>query len=139
MVIHRMLTIGTCVFILISIFISGCLNSEKEGEEKEDGGPVKISPEDDYWCFFMTDRGDKLDLKITSDIPVDVYIMEQYDYDPPNPDFSKAKYSRMGITSLSFTYTIPDAQTYCLIIWNPNDLTATVDWEHTQTSGYNGK
>ena len=41
------------------------------------------------------------------------------------------KYSKEGITDTSFSYKIPDDNSYYLIIYNPNNSTATVDYEYT--------
>ncbi len=100
--------------------------------EKED---VVISPgEDEGESLTWGDKDDKIDIKVTSDIKVDVHIMTRDDYlavSSISPDYSKAKVSKMGVTSTEFTYTVPDDQTYYLVISNPNNSTATVDYEYT--------
>jgi flagellar basal body-associated protein FliL len=97
--------------------------------EKKD---VAISAGDDEsQSLFWGDKDDKIDIKVTSDIEVDVYIMESGDYSSISPDYSKAKVSKMGVTSTEFTYTVPDDQKYYLVISNPNNATATVDYEYT--------
>jgi hypothetical protein len=98
--------------------------------EKDD---VTIDPEDyKRETFYLTDSDQKIDVKVTSDIPVNVYIMASEDVDYTSPDFTKAKVKKEGITTTSFSYTVSDDQTYYLYIHNPSNTTAaTVSYEYT--------
>ncbi len=95
--------------------------------------------EDKGESLFYATEGDKVDVNVESDMPVDVYIMLSNDYysidSGPGTDFSSAKYSNTRITSLTFSYTIPDDQSYHLVIYNPNNGTATVSYEYTDFFG----
>ena len=87
----------------------------------------------------ISNKEDQIEVKINSDIPVDVYMMAEDDWTSylhyPNPTFEDAKYSEEGITSTSFIFTVPDDQEYYLVIYNPNNSTATVDYEYTDVYG----
>ena len=112
------------VFLLSAAFVSaGTI-------EKDD---VTIDPEDyKRETFYLADQEQKVDVKVTSDIPVNVYIMASEDIDYSTPDFTKAKVKKEGITTTSFSYTVPDDQTYYLYIHNPSNTTsAIVSYEYT--------
>ncbi len=119
--------IGVCLILL-----SCGPNVEAKKTEVKD---LKIDPEDFYnSLFWSTDKGDKIEVKVESNIPVDVYIGSADDYlgdgATPFPDYSDTKYSEKGVTSTSFTFTCPDYKIYILIISNPNNSTATVDFDY---------
>ena len=123
----RVWLIATLVIILLlglSVVAAG------DTTEKTD---VSIDPEDDETVsLFLANKGEKVDVKVTSDIPVNVYIIASGDYSYIDDDYSKAKKTVEGTTSTSFTYKIPDDQSYYLIIYNPsNSTTATVDYSYT--------
>lgn len=100
--------------------------------EKKD---IQIYPDDYVFETFYTyeiDKGDKIKVEINSNIPVNVYMMAEDDWNIPyGTNFTDAKYSEEGITSTSFTFTVPDDQIYHLVIYNSNNSTATVDYEYT--------
>jgi len=121
------------VIILLGLIILSCLAIvSADTIKKED---VEIDPEDNEREFLLfVNKDDKVDVKVTSDIEVNVYIFDSDDWSF-SPDYSKAKISKEGITSTSFSYTIPDDDTYYLVIYNPsNTTTATVDYEYTDYS-----
>lgn len=119
--------IGVCLILLLC----GPNIEAKKTEEKD----LKIYPENFYDSpFYSTDIGDKIIVKVESNIPVDVYIGSADDYlgdgSTPFPDYSDVKYSEKGVTSTSFTFTCPDNKIYILHISNPDNSTATVNFEH---------
>jgi len=121
------------VIMLLGLIILSCLAIvSADTIKKED---VEIDPEDNEREFLLfVNKDDKVDVKVTSDIEVNVYIFDSDDWSF-SPDYSKAKISKEGITSTSFSYTIPDDDTYYLVIYNPsNTTTATVDYEYTDYS-----
>jgi hypothetical protein len=90
-----------------------------------------IDPEDSVSDSFLSgQKGDKVKIKVNSDIPVNVYITDGYVFDD---DFSDALVSKIGTTSADFSYTIPDnTGIYYLYIYNPsNDTEANVDYQYT--------
>ena len=122
--------IVTTIIFLCLLFILCIENVEAATTEKLD---VQIDPNDYVGDpFWSTSKGDKIDVKVESDLPVDVYIVSSDDYfELYGPDVEKAKYSEEGVTSTKFTYKIPDDQSYFLVIKNPNNSIATVDYEYT--------
>ncbi len=116
--------------MIVLILLLSIPNTAASTTEKKD---VQIDPEDDEFASFTwAKKGDKVDVKVTSDIPVNVYIILNTDYSSFDNDYSKAKKSEIGKTSTSFSYKIPDDQTYYLVIYNPsNSTTATVDYSYT--------
>ena len=76
-------------------------------------------------------EGAEVEVTVTSDIPVNVYIFSaDDDWSSSSAEFSEARVSKIGITSTKFTYTLPDDNDYELVIYNPNDEIATVDYEY---------
>ncbi len=120
------------IFLISLIMLISIGGAYADIIEKKD---VVISPGDDVGeRLLWANKDDEIDVKVTSDIEVDVYIMTRDDYldvSPLFPDYSKAKISKKGVTFTEFTYTIPDDQSYYLVIYNPNDTDATVDYEYT--------
>ena len=96
---------------------------------------VSLSPDDTiehsvYDTFWNYD--DKtVDVEVTSDKPVDVYIMSNANYIFGGTNFAGASYKEEGVTSTSFTYEITDEQAYYLVIHNPNNESATVDYAYS--------
>jgi hypothetical protein len=87
--------------------------------------------EDESLIIPFTSKGDKVNVNVESDIPIDVHIVASEDYSYIGHDYSDAKVSKTGVTSTDFSYTIPDSQSYYLVMYNPNNATATVDYEYT--------
>lgn len=127
----------TLITVLILIFIgSNLLIFVSAGIEKKG---VTIDPLDyESDSLWLTDKDDEIEFKVESNIRVDVYIMTSDDYldDVVGfvPSYENAKHSEKGITSIKFTYEIPDDQSYYLVISNPNNATATVDYEITNVT-----
>jgi hypothetical protein len=114
-----------CLLLLLSMSFVSAADIEKDD--------VTIGPEDyEREMFLFADKDQKVDVEVTSDIPIDVYIIASDDIDYSTPDFSKAKVKKEGVTSASFSYTIPDDQTYYLYIYNPSStINATVSYSYT--------
>ena len=88
--------------------------------------------DDEGELLVWADSGDDVDVEVTSDLAVNVYIMASEDYlFIFDVDYTKAKYMDEGTTSSSFTYTIPNDESYYIVIYNPNNETATVDYAYT--------
>ena len=120
--------------LLILILLSSTfLIVEARTTEKLD---IHLDP-DDFIGDSLTgaSRDDKVEFYIESDNPVDVYIMTNEDYRDdvigPDPDFKYAKYSEFGVTSTTFTFTIPDDGLYVIVVHNPHNQTATLDYTIT--------
>lgn len=118
------------VILLLGFIILSCLASISADTIKRED--VEIDPEENESVnLLFVNEDDEVDVKVTSDIEVNVYIFNSDDWSF-SPDYSKAKISKEGITSTSFSYTIPDDDIYYLVIYNPsNTTTATVDYEYT--------
>jgi len=124
--------------ILFSFILLMCIGtvSAEDMISKDDVTIDAYEYEDE--TLFSALEGDKVNVKVSSDIPVNAYILLSDDYydlgygSVPDADFSDAKMAQTGITSeISFSYTIPDDQNYYLVIYNPNNATATVSYEYT--------
>jgi hypothetical protein len=118
------------VILLLGLIILSCMAAVSA--DNITGEDVEIDPEEYESIYLLfVNKDDKLDVKVTSDIEVNVYIFDSDDWSF-SPDYSKAKVTKEGITSTSFSYTIPEDDAYYLIIYNPsNTTTATVDYEYT--------
>jgi hypothetical protein len=121
-----LIIIFSCLFLIL--FIG---NSQAYSTDKMD---VKIDP-GDYVSdqFWISSKGDEIDVSVDSNIPINVYIVTSDNYNRPSKsDIEKAKYADYNETYTEFTYRIPDDQTYFLVIENPNTSIATVDYEYTE-------
>lgn len=120
------------IALLIGLFLL-CSFSAVSAEEKITKNGVTIDPfEKESESLYSGDKGEKVNVEVDSDIPINVYIMTQEDYFKiPEPAYDNAKVSKEGITTTSFSYTFPDDQNYYLVMYNPNNETATVDYEYT--------
>ncbi len=79
------------------ILVASLPNLGAETTEEDD---VEIDPEDDVSeSLVFTRKDDDIKVKVTSDIPVNVYIIRSEDYvgSSFDKDYSKAKYSKEGI------------------------------------------
>ena len=77
---------------------------------------------------------------VSSNIPVHVYIMTsdayydiRYSSSYDEDDFSVNTLEKKNITDISFTWTLADDQSYYLIIFNQNDINATVSYSYQET------
>lgn len=121
----------TILIIAALILLIGISTAAADKVEKDD---VEIIADDtESEMLFFANKDDKVEFKVKSDIPVNAYIITSDYYSDAtwNKDFSKAKLSKVGITDSSFSYKIPDDQSYYFIIYNPNNSTATVSYEYT--------
>ena len=66
---------------------------------------------------------------MTSDAYHDIWLSSPYDKD----DFSINTLEKKNITDISFTWTLSDDQSYYLVIFNPNDINATVSYSYQKT------
>jgi flagellar basal body-associated protein FliL len=123
---RKIMLVSFLILTLILISISADAATTKKSD-------VQIDPGDEERDMLLgANKNDEIDIKVTSDIPVDVYILTSDDYwNFPDPDYSNSKLSEKGVTTAKFTYKIPDDDTYYLVISNPNNITATVDYEYT--------
>lgn len=121
------------LLLILILFSSFFITVEARTTQKLD---VHLDPND-----FVSDsltgasRGDKVEFYIESNNPVDVYIMTNEDYRDdvigPDPDFKYATYSDLNVSSTTFTFTIPDDGLYVLVVSNPNNQTAILDYKIT--------
>ncbi len=122
----------TLLLILI-LFASTVPTASARSTEKLD---VHLDP-DDFVADSLTGafRNNEISFKIDSDNPVDVYIMTNEDYRDDVvsffPNYKHAKYSEKNVTSTSFKYKIPDDALYVLVISNPQNQTAIIDYKIT--------
>jgi len=101
------------------LFLIFILNISIVNADKIEKDNIFIDPYEDESEFLMFAKKDeKIEGKVTSDIPVNIYILTSDNYysSSTNKDYSKAVYSRESVTSQSFSYKITDDQTYYLII-----------------------
>lgn len=121
-------------FLLIMILFASTIPTvEARSTEKLD---VHLDP-NDFVADSLTGafRYNEVSFKIDSDHPVDIYIMTNEDYRDDVvsffPNYKHAKYSEKNVSSTSFTYKIPDDALYVLVISNPHNQTAIIDYKIT--------
>ncbi|UCH88617.1 MAG: hypothetical protein JSV49_10240 [Thermoplasmata archaeon] len=126
--IRRSLLIFTISIILLFYMMNANARTIYEND-------VEIGPDSfhkDY--LYYTEEGDEIEVEVTSDIPVNVYIICEYlfDYESDDDDFNeKAIFFVAGRNSIHFIVEIPDEFGYYLVIYNTDgNLTATVDYEY---------
>jgi hypothetical protein len=115
----------TILMVLISLILLISLTGVQA--EETISKDVIIYPEESKSESFLTgEKGQKVKIKVNSDIPVNVYITDGYVFDD---DFSDALVSKIE----DFSYTIPDDKmSYRMYIYNPsNDTDANVDYQYT--------
>ncbi len=101
----------------------------------------KIEGHDYFWGHFSTldkekDMSNEVRVKFNSDLPVNLYIFESGDLDTDSPNYYKADYSKIEMTSEDFSYYLEEDISYWVVISNPNDnVTATVRCEITEYFG----
>ena len=120
------------IMLVILVLLLSAVNVAGKKIKEED---VKIGPEEDEGeLLLFATEGEEVEVSVTSDMQVNVYIMRSEDYKfGIDPEYSNAKLSKEQITTTDFTYKIPDERTYYLVIYNPNNVTATVTYEYTDT------
>ncbi len=114
------------IFVLL-LFLTSFVSAATYDKE------VTIAPKD-YESELMLIMSEDYDIevKVESNIPVNVYIMESSDWSYGNPDFTKAVYSKKGVTSADFVYTTKVDESHYLAIENPSTTqNATVSYEYT--------
>ncbi len=139
----RKLIIVILCLMWVALITTTVVSADKR--TKED---VLIS-EGDYVdeSLLFLDTNDRIDVSVTVNSPsgglVDVYILSSSDwFDYPDDPFSP-EISREGVTTTSFTFTVPEIGSYYLIIDNvdnsrtsdtvPTD-SVTVDYEYDDPS-----
>ncbi len=78
---------------------------------------------------------------VTSDIPINIYIMTSdeyfdisYSFDKYiESDFAINVFEKKNITMVSFLWNKTDDQPYYLVIFNPNNVSVTVSYSYQQT------
>ncbi|MFO8051530.1 MAG: hypothetical protein R6V01_07525 [Thermoplasmatota archaeon] len=126
----KVLAIASIMTVLVLSVPSVCA---AEMIERNNVSVSSDSTETHLFGLFI-EQGDDIDIEVESDLPVDVYMISMSSYTSFSNDFSGAVYSKEGVTSTSFTFTVPDSQSYYLVIYNPNNSTATVNYKYTDVS-----
>ena len=129
--------ISVIFFLVTSICFPMMASGDTTYEEKN----VIVKSYDyksDMLWLTSTDR--ETQFTITSDYPVNVYIMTMDAYldigwSPPydEGDFATNVVEKRDITDTQFTWIKPDDQSYYLIIFNPNDENATISFSYTES------
>ncbi len=105
--------------------------SSAERIEKKD---VAIAPGGYKDEVLFAKKGDELDIRVRSDIPIDVYVISEENYnstEPSESNFSNAVFTGEDVKTLDKNWTKPDDQTYNLVLHNDDNKTATVDYSYT--------
>lgn len=132
----RIVKISIVFLLMTSICFSLFANADTYDKLNFILGPHDI--EDTSLFALAEDR--ETQFNITSNIPVHVYIMTSDAYfniwlsSPYNEDaFSVNVFEKKNITDVSFIWILPDDQSYYLIIFNPNDINATVSYSYQES------
>jgi hypothetical protein len=123
----KWLAIGL-IGLLLMLGVTGSVNADMTTRSN-----VYIDADDyDYELFLLADKDDKLEFElISSDQPVDVYVLDGADYNFLDPDIADAKIKKEGVTTTTFEYKFPTDGSYYLIIENNNNVSATVTYKFT--------
>ncbi len=128
------------VLLLIIFFIVSSANQVYAEVHEEKDVNVETNEIIREWLLLIS-KGDNIDFSFESNRLIDVYLMtsDQYRdstdtaFSNSKRDFSNNTYEKTGITNYSFSWTVPDDQSYYLIIFNPNNSTATVSFSYSDT------
>lgn len=126
------------VFLLMTSICFSLFAHADSRYEKFDFGLGVHDIESKSLYFLAEDKETRFN--VSSSIPVHVYIMTSGAYhdiwlsSPYNEDdFSVNTLEKKNITDISFTWTLSDDQSYYLVIFNPNDINATVSYSYQET------
>ena len=134
---RKITTIGMIIGLLIVSGLMGIQPQEVKGAEtvKED---VYIDSDDWVDDMLWSDKGDEIRVKLSSTLPVDVYIIDGDNYnmfDLELSNLSRASLTRKDVTSLDIKWTQPDDKNYYLVIVNKNSETTVVNYSFTDVLG----
>ena len=132
------------ITVILCLMFAALLATAVVSADKRTEQDVVISEgsfESEY--IMLLDKDDEIDVSVTVDSPsgglVDVYMLSSSEYfDYPDDTFSPAL-SREGVTTTTFTFTVPADGSYYLIIDNMNNSrpsdaiptgSVTVDYEY---------
>jgi len=126
------------IVILLFILLGSTLAYADIHEEKD----VVIEPygyEDEY--LFMVAKDRPTQFNVTSDIPINIYIMTSDEYfdisysfdNYTESDFAINVFEKKDVTKIPFLWNKTDDQSYYLVIFNPNNVSATVSYSYQQT------
>jgi len=97
---------------------------EKEILRKE---TIVVSPANSYYYEFEFKKGDNLIGEISSNSPIDIYFVDDFNFDKWNRDKSfDEEYSNEGVLGTNIDYLVPTKGTWYLIIENKGRKSATV-------------
>lgn len=132
----RIVTAGIFIFLIVSCCFS--IIASAETYDKFNFNLESHNVEDKSLYFLAKDK--ETQFNVTSSIPVHIYIITSdayYDIWLSSPydedDFLINVFEKKNITDASFTWILPDDQSYYFIIFNPNDINATVSYSFQET------
>jgi len=127
---------GITFFLIISIYFSLFAYAETYDIQDKIIKPYDI----EYKGLYSLAEDRETRFNVTSDIPVNVYIMTSDAYydiwllsEYTTEDFTVNVLQKKNVMDTSFTWTKPDDQSYYFIIFNPNDDNATVSYSYEET------
>jgi len=133
---NRIVIISIMLFLLITSCFSMIANAETYEKENVIINPYDIESE---WLLWIS-KDRETQFNITSNISVNIYIMTSdaygdIGYSSPydENDFNVNLVEKKNVQESSFTWTKPDDQTYYLVIFNPNNISAIISFSYTET------
>ncbi len=118
--------------MLISLVITSVFPTIEADEfDYSESREVSISPRDTLSLSLKElDEGEKLDLSISSEYSIDMYIIKSQNFKKGSTSeayFENASYARRDITDLKDNWTKPDDADYRLVVVNDGDRTTQVE------------
>lgn len=132
---NKSIIISLALFLLVTLCFSIIAHAEVHEEKDVVIQPYDIEAE---WLLLVT-KDREIQFNVDSNLPVNVYLMTSDEYFDmgwtpyEEEDFVINVLEKRNIAKTSFSWTKPDDQTYYLIIYNPNNVSATVSYSYTET------
>ncbi len=124
------------IVVVLAVSIMACPAVEASETEMND---IYLEPgefiEED---LYLTSKGSEIHMNVSSTRPVDVYIIDDRNFDPHSSGYqnwSRADFSRVGVEELHENWTQTDDKDYYFVIHNSGNRTALVDYSYSNTFG----
>ena len=105
------------------IFVSSLFAMTASADIEKNDVRVDAGDYTSEWLLWVS-KGEEVEIEVTSDVPVNVYIMDTTAYygigsgPYSESDFSSNEYQKLQVTDTKFTWTQSDDDTYYLVIFN---------------------
>lgn len=136
MKIKRIVIIGVILFLLIVSCFSMIVDAETYEEKNVIINPYDVESE----LLWLISKDRETQFNVTSNISINIYIMTSDAYldigfipTHEEEDFDINLVEKKNVREASFTWTKPDDQSYYLVIFNPNNISAIISYSYTET------